>query len=53
MSILSGKSVVNIGGTGGLGFEFSKQLLLTGVEVIIIYDKIIKWILKLNIFSRK
>lgn len=31
---LEGKSVVIVGGAGGIGFELSKELLAAGVEVI-------------------
>lgn len=34
MSLLCGKTVINVGGAGGIGFEISKQLLAAGVEVV-------------------
>lgn len=33
MSSLIGKTVVSVGGAGGIGFELSKELLAAGVEV--------------------
>lgn len=33
MSNLAGKAVISVGGTGGIGFELSKELLAAGVEV--------------------
>lgn len=33
MESLSGKTVINVGGAGGIGFEFSKALLAAGVAV--------------------